>query len=203
MDGFQMPDWVYELSTGDIVVQRVGKLLIPLTVHKVSWPGGVIETSVGSFRIDPAADSPNIARGIGACPGWIEAATPELIRLAAAQKAARVEEARQKKVIEEAMRQLQSYSFGRKEFDYAQASRFLKMLRGDPLDGQWTPCQQSLPDELTPVRVTYIGSDGNRYADMIAVHKGLSWYWWDNFPRLGKATAEITHWMPLSGPPDD
>ena len=85
---------------------------------------------------------------------------------------------------------------------------------------QWIPCSERLPDELTPVNVTWVNRNPTIYYENIkdipftatAVYCNEKWFWWssiceDILAEYGRNDAEmvdegveILAWMPLPEP---
>ena len=68
----------------------------------------------------------------------------------------------------------------------------------------WNSVANVLPEENTPVLVTYISAtDGEYTSDQIAVFKDGEWYWYDDAVEDNdeRVLVKITHWMPLPKPP--
>lgn len=64
---------------------------------------------------------------------------------------------------------------------------------------RWIPVTERLPEEGVPVLITYIGTDGEIYADGVAVWADYGCFWWEgSLADCDKEVAvQITHWMPL------
>ena len=71
----------------------------------------------------------------------------------------------------------------------------------------WISVEDKLPEEKTPVLVTWIGINGKVHSDAVAAIIYGKWYWWeisveDSLEFDDKCTfAQITHWIPLPKPP--
>lgn len=85
---------------------------------------------------------------------------------------------------------------------------------------EWIPCSERLPDELTPVNVTWVNRKPAPYYENIknipftatAVYCNKKWFWWSNIcedilAEYGRNDAEmvdgdveIIAWMPLPEP---
>ena len=94
-----------------------------------------------------------------------------------------------------------------------------KALKGVPDTnvGEWIPCSEKLPEELTPVNVTWVNRKPAPYYENIknipftatAVYCNKKWFWWssiceDILAEYGRNDAEmvdgdveIIAWMPL------
>ena len=71
---------------------------------------------------------------------------------------------------------------------------------------KWISVKDQLPEEDTPVIVTYIGGvSGKPHSDVLGAVRDGVWYWYDGFPiEVSKEiTVEVTHWMPLPEPPNE
>lgn len=72
---------------------------------------------------------------------------------------------------------------------------------------EWISVKNRLPDEKTPVLVTWTGISGKVHSDAVAAIIHGKWYWWeisveDSLEFENKCTfVQITHWMPLPPPP--
>ena len=93
-------------------------------------------------------------------------------------------------------------------------------LEEQPKVGEWIPCSERLPDELTPVNVTWVNRNPTIYYENIkdipftdtAVYCNEKWFWWssiceDILAEYGRNDAEmvdegveILAWMPLPEP---
>ena len=93
-------------------------------------------------------------------------------------------------------------------------------LERQPKVGEWIPCSERLPDELTPVNVTWVNRNPTIYYENIkdipftatAVYCNEKWFWWssiceDILAEYGRNDAEmvdegveILAWMPLLEP---
>lgn len=64
---------------------------------------------------------------------------------------------------------------------------------------RWIPVTERLPEEGVPVLINYIGTDGEVYADGVAVWTDCGCFWWEG--SLADCDEDvavpITHWMPL------
>lgn len=64
---------------------------------------------------------------------------------------------------------------------------------------RWIPVTERLPEEGIPVLINYIGTDGEVYADGVAVWTECGCFWWEG--SLADCEEDvavpITHWMPL------
>ena len=64
---------------------------------------------------------------------------------------------------------------------------------------RWISVTERLPEEGVPVLINYIGTDGEIYADGVAVWAECGCFWWEG--SLADCDTEvavpITHWMPL------
>lgn len=72
----------------------------------------------------------------------------------------------------------------------------------------WIKLADRLPEEKTPVLVTWVGINGKTHSDGIAAIIDGKWYWWDlnvhdtlEFDNKCSAFIQITHWIPLPPPP--
>lgn len=70
---------------------------------------------------------------------------------------------------------------------------------------RWIPVTERLPEEKTPVQVTYLGyNDKKPRTDMIACLYYGYWCYWDGAPcSYNKCKVEVTHWMPLQPAPKE
>lgn len=70
---------------------------------------------------------------------------------------------------------------------------------------RWIPVMERLPEVGVPVLINYIGTDGEVYADGVAVWTECGCFWWEG--SLADCEEEvavpITHWMPLPAPPEE
>lgn len=70
---------------------------------------------------------------------------------------------------------------------------------------RWVPVTERLPEEGVPVLINYIGTDGEIYADGVAVWAECGCFWWEG--SLADCDTEvavpITHWMPLPEAPKE
>ncbi len=70
---------------------------------------------------------------------------------------------------------------------------------------RWVPVEERLPEEGVPVLINYIGTDGEVYADGVAVWTECGCFWWEG--SLADCEEDvavpITHWMPLPEPPKE
>lgn len=70
---------------------------------------------------------------------------------------------------------------------------------------RWIPVTERLPEEGVPVLINYIGTDGEVYADGVAVWTECGCFWWEG--SLADCEEDvavpITHWMPLPAPPEE
>ena len=71
--------------------------------------------------------------------------------------------------------------------------------------GKWIPVTERLPEEKTPVQVTYLGyHDKKPHTDLLACLYCGYWFYWDGAPcSYNKCRVEVTHWMPLPPAPKD
>ena len=64
---------------------------------------------------------------------------------------------------------------------------------------RWIPVTERLPEDGVPVLINYIGTDGEVYADGVAVWTECGCFWWEG--SLADCEEDvavpITHWMPL------
>lgn len=64
---------------------------------------------------------------------------------------------------------------------------------------RWISVTERLPEEGVPVLINYIGTDGEVYADGVAVWTECGCFWWEG--SLADCEEDvavpITHWMPL------
>lgn len=69
---------------------------------------------------------------------------------------------------------------------------------------RWIPVTERLPEEGVPVLINYIGTDGEVYADGVAVWRECGCFWWEG--SLADCEEDvavpITHWMPLPDGPE-
>mgnify|MGYP002765637808 FL=1 len=69
---------------------------------------------------------------------------------------------------------------------------------------RWIPVTERLPEEGVPVLINYIGTDGEAYADGVAVWTECGCFWWEG--SLADCEEDvavpITHWMPLPDGPE-
>lgn len=69
---------------------------------------------------------------------------------------------------------------------------------------RWIPVTERLPEEGVPVLINYIGTDGEVYADGVAVWTECGCFWWEG--SLADCEEDvavpITHWMLLPAPPE-
>lgn len=70
---------------------------------------------------------------------------------------------------------------------------------------RWIPVTERLPEEGVPVLINYIGTDGEVYADGVAVWTECGCFWWEG--SLADCDEDvavpITHWMPLPEGPEE
>lgn len=72
----------------------------------------------------------------------------------------------------------------------------------------WISVNDRMPDENTPVLVTWIGINGEVHSDAVAAIIYGQWYWWeisveDSLEFDAKCTfVQITHWMPIPEMPE-
>ena len=70
---------------------------------------------------------------------------------------------------------------------------------------RWIYVTERLPEEGVPVLINYIGTDGEVYADGVAVWTECGCFWWEG--SLADCEEDvavpITHWMPLPEPPEE
>lgn len=110
---------------------------------------------------------------------------------------------------------------GRYEIDTVDASAEVRrIIDKQPKVNEWIPCSERLPDELTPVNVTWVNRNPTIYYENIkdipftatAVYCNEKWFWWssiceDILAEYGRNDAEmvdegveILAWMPLPEP---
>lgn len=69
---------------------------------------------------------------------------------------------------------------------------------------RWIPVTERLPEEGVPVLINYIGTDGEVYADGVAVWTECGCFWWEG--SLADCEEDvavpITHWRPLPEGPE-
>lgn len=69
---------------------------------------------------------------------------------------------------------------------------------------RWIPVDERLPEEGVPVLINYIGTDGEPYADGVAVWTECGCFWWEG--SLADCDEEVavpvTYWMPLPDGPE-
>lgn len=70
---------------------------------------------------------------------------------------------------------------------------------------RWIPVTERMPEEGVPVLINYIGTDGEVYADGVAVWTECGCFWWEG--SLADCEEDvavpITHWMPLPDGPEE
>lgn len=97
---------------------------------------------------------------------------------------------------------------------------FVEIVDRQPKIGEWIPCSERFPEELTPVNVTWANRKPTIYYENIkdipftatAVYCNEKWFWWssiceDILAEYGRNDAEmvdeeveIIAWMPLPEP---
>lgn len=69
---------------------------------------------------------------------------------------------------------------------------------------RWIPVTERLPEEGVPVLINYIGTNGEVYADGVAVWTECGCFWWEG--SLADCEEDvavpITHWRPLPEGPE-
>lgn len=86
----------------------------------------------------------------------------------------------------------------------ARCARYAEEIAVAQERARWIPVTERLPEEGVPVLINYIGTNGEVYADGVAVWTECGCFWWEG--SLADCEEDvavpITHWMPLPAPPE-